>query len=96
MFLYVIGPKTGAQKIGFSKNVQQRLRTLQTASALPLHVHISQPVPEARVRLLEKQLHRELGYRRLSGEWFDLSPDDAVAQVQHAVMRWADDPLLGI
>ena len=96
MFLYVIGPQCGAQKIGFSENPTQRLRTLQTASAEPLLVHTAVLVPKHRVRLLEKQLHRELGYRRLTGEWFDLSPDDAVAQVHHAVIRWADDPLLGI
>lgn len=96
MYLYVIGPTVGAQKIGFSKNVQQRLRTLQTASAVPLLIHAQVAVPEARVRLLERKLHNELRHRKKSGEWFELSPDDAVAQVHHAVIRWADDPLLGI
>lgn len=90
-FLYIIGPDEGFQKIGFSKNVQKRLKTLQTGNPLSLKIHHTEPVPENRIRLLEKKIHQELKHHRLEGEWFDISPDDAKWMLKFSIIRWIDD-----
>lgn len=94
MFIYVIGGPGHRQKIGFSKNVDRRLRSLQTGNPAVLQIHHMEPVPEDRVRVLERKLHRELNHKRLKGEWFDIGPEDAVLFLQHAMIRWLDDPLI--
>ena len=96
MFLYVIGPDEGPQKIGFSKDVQKRLSNLQTGNPVELKIHYQEEVPENRVKLLENKIHRELNHHRINGEWFNINPNDAMLEVQHVVIRWVDDPLLGI
>ncbi len=94
MFLYVIGNKSNRQKIGFSKNVEKRLKTLQTGNSEELLLHYYVSVPENRVRILEKKIHQELSYKRLKGEWFDMSPDDAKYFLDFSIIRWLDDVLL--
>lgn len=91
MFLYVIGTKANYQKIGFSKDVERRLATLQTGNPSPLYIHHVEPVPKNKVRLLEKKLHRELNHKRLNGEWFNLSPNEAVLFLQYGIIRWLDE-----
>src|SRR5690606_41006506 len=44
--LYIIGPVSGPQKIGFSKNPQKRLKSLQTAHPQQLILHYTKEVPE--------------------------------------------------
>ena len=94
MYLYIIGTDTDRQKIGFSKDVAKRLSTLQTGNPVQLKIHHTEPVPEHRVRILEKKLHTELGYLRLKGEWFNITPDRAVSMLRFAIIRWLDDPML--
>jgi len=92
MFLYVIGTDESYQKIGFSKDVAKRLATLQTGNPNRLRIHHAEPVPEGRVRLLERKLHAELNHKRLKGEWFNMTPEDAKLYLQFAIIRWLDDP----
>ena len=76
-FCYVlIGNETGRVKIGKSRNVPQRIRTLQTSA------------PE-RVRLVavlmhgdkvERRLHKRLASHRIVGEWFSPSCHSALGQ----------------
>lgn len=94
MFLYVIGTDGDLQKIGFSKNVEKRLKSLQTGNPQKLTIHHKEPVPEDRVRLLERKLHQELNYLRSNGEWFHMNSKDAVQLVQFAVITWLEDPTL--
>ena len=94
MFLYVIGGDGPRQKIGFSKDVNRRLKSLQTGNPTVLKIHHTEPVPENRVRVLERKLHRELNHKRLKGEWFDLSPVEATQFLQYAIIRWLDDQLI--
>jgi len=64
-------------KIGFTTDVEQRLRQLQTASPVLLTVLervIGTPTIEA-------FFHRELRHRHIRGEWFRLQPDD----ISHAL-----------
>jgi hypothetical protein len=94
MHIYSIGTKENLQKIGFAKDPSQRLRQLQTGNPEQLFLHHTIEVPANRVRILERHLHKELGYLRTKGEWFRLSPEQSVDFLNFAVIRWLDDPLL--
>lgn len=93
MFIYVIGSDE-IQKIGYSSDVDSRLKKLQTGNPTTLKIHHKVEVPEHRVKILERKIHSELSYLRVRGEWFKISPDQAKALVEHAVIRWVDDILL--
>lgn len=94
MFIYVIGNNEKRQKIGFSKDVNKRLKSLQTGNPEKLILHHYVEIPENRVRIIEKKIHTELSYKRISGEWFNLSPDEAKNFLDFAVIRWLEDTLL--
>lgn len=93
-YLYIIGPDVGHQKIGFSSDVNSRLRSLQTGNPLPLKIHHMEPIAKDRIRLMERQLHHELKHQRLKGEWFDITPEDAKLMLKYAMIRWLDDSTL--
>jgi hypothetical protein len=59
-------------KIGFSTDVDKRLRQLQTASASPLKLLECAIGTQA----IEGFIHRVLRHRHLRGEWFRIHPDD--------------------
>lgn len=96
MFIYVIGPNEGAQKIGLSGDVEKRLSTLQTGSPVELFVHHKEPIDTKQVRKLEKKIHVELNHKRARGEWFDLTPTEAKEFVVFFAIRYGEDPLLGV
>ena len=95
MFIYVIGPESGAQKIGFSQDVEKRLSSIQTGNPQKLKIHHIQEVRENHVRLLEKKIHKVITHKRVSGEWYNVTPEEAIAEVTFAMIRWSDDPSLG-
>lgn len=69
--VYFIGTvlRAGAPvKIGHSRNVEGRLRTLQTAHAERLQIFATTPGGKAE----EERYHRRWHARRRSGEWFTL------------------------
>lgn len=94
MFIYVIGNQTNRQKIGFSQDVHKRLSSIQTGNPEKLYLHHYVSVPKNRVRLLEKKIHTEMSYKRISGEWFNMSPSEAIAFLDFSVIRWLEDTLL--
>lgn len=94
MFIYVIGNQTNRQKIGFSKDVQKRLSSIQTGNPEKLFLHHYVEVPKDRVRLLEKKIHTEMSYKRISGEWFNMTPEEAKLFLDFSVIRWLEDTLL--
>lgn len=55
-------------KIGFTKNIAQRLHSLKTANHRPIELLASWPAPQAE----EKALHARFADIRVSGEWFAL------------------------
>lgn len=55
-------------KIGFTKNIAQRLHSLKTANHRPIDLLASWPAPQAD----EKALHARFADLRVSGEWFAL------------------------
>ncbi len=96
MFIYVIGPEKGPQKIGITNNLKNRLRAIQTGNPDVLSVQHFEEIDASRVRLLEKKIHEELSYKRLKGEWFNLTVEEAIDFVIYFRIRYEDDPLLGI
>lgn len=91
MFLYVIGTNGNKQKIGFTNDVNKRLSTLQTGNPEPLCIHHFEEVPDHRARLMERRLHRDLNHKRLKGEWFNMTPEEARSMLQFAIIRYLDD-----
>lgn len=93
MYIYAIGTKD-RQKIGFSKDPASRLRQLQTGNAEELYLHGTIDVSEDRVKLLERFLHKDIGYKRMKGEWFNMTKEEVVSYLTFAEITWVHDPLL--
>jgi hypothetical protein len=70
-------------KVGFSKNPQARRVSLQSRNTGVLSVAAEFPVDDARA--VESAAHKMLSERRLEGEWFDASVDEAVAVIRQAI-----------
>lgn len=97
MFIYVIGPEVGPQKIGITNDLKKRLKAIQTGNPDQLYIHHFEEIDtRTKVRLLERKIHLELNYKKLKGEWFNLTKEEAVDYVTFFNIRYADDPLLGI
>lgn len=96
MYIYVIGPPIGPQKIGISNDVNVRLKNLQTGNPERLVIHHIEEVTSKQVRLLEKAIHRDLNHKKLKGEWFDMTQDEAKDYVVFFNIRYGEDPLLGV
>ncbi len=43
-----------------------------------------------------KKIHKELNYKKLKGEWFNLTSQEAIEFVVYFVIRYAEDPLFGV
>lgn len=81
--LYVMGSTIGLTKIGISDDPSARLRTIQGASGIRLSlVHSSDKTQDARA--IEAAAHKLLAEKRRTGEWFDVSPEDAVEALAEA------------
>ena len=95
MFLYVIGPqKGGPTKIGFSVDPEKRLSNLQTGNPNILKIHYLVEVSTDKVRNMERIIHKTCKMHRLKGEWFNFDSKTAIQEVQFAMIRYEDDPLL--
>lgn len=78
MYLYCISDGSLC-KFGYSVDPQRRLRSLQTGSSSQLQLVHCIAVLEDQGRVLERTFHREYAYRRVRGEWFRCSEQEAVA-----------------
>lgn len=88
-WIYVIGDNASPYKIGFTKDPDKRLRTLQTGNHKKLQIHYKEMIGENEVKYIEGRIHEELKRKQVSGEWFNVSLDDAISEVKYAVMRYA-------
>ena len=76
--VYIIGTsRNGPVKVGISANPASRAREMQTACALPLKVFGEWPCHNA--KLSETLMHRVLEPHRMSGEWFEVPVEMAMA-----------------
>lgn len=85
MFVYVIGPSVGLQKIGFSSAPDNRCRKLQSTRSGKLKCWHRVAVPPEMARTAEQYAHALLAEDRVHGEWFDVSIDAAIAAVDQAI-----------
>lgn len=66
-------------KVGISSNPDKRLASLQTANPFPLVLLTTFYCPtRGMAKELEACFHETQSNRRLSGEWFDIAPIEAV------------------
>ena len=93
MYIYVIGNDTH-QKIGISKHPEKRVKQLQTGNPIKLKIHRTIEVPDDRAEMVERLMHKEMSHKKRSGEWFEMTKEEAVNYLIYAEIRWVDDPLL--
>lgn len=84
VYLYVIcradGPARSPCKVGITDNPASRLRSLKTASPYELVIFEMWDFPTREFALgAESMAHAALKRYRLSGEWFDVEPKEAVS-----------------
>ena len=82
--IYVMA-SAGRVKVGRSNNPELRRRMLQasTPTALTI-VHTTDERDDS--SYVETAAHHILAAKRLAGEWFDVSPDEAIAAVHAAIV----------
>lgn len=80
--VYVISAPGHPVKIGIAKDPERRLTELQTGSPHRLMIHFTASVSNG--RSVERACHMTLSAKRLEGEWFDITPDDAIEVVRRA------------
>lgn len=92
MFLYVIceSENSSSVKIGISSNPDRRVKQLQTGHESKLCVFHRETVDPAKAKPLETLVHRALSHKKIRGEWFDLSPHDAILEIKHTIIRYGD------
>lgn len=64
----------GLYKIGLSKDVRARIKTLGVA--LPFEIEPIHTIKTDDMVTLEKELHAQFNEKRVRGEWFALTPED--------------------
>lgn len=91
-YLYVIceADQPEVVKIGFSIDPARRVKQLQTGHANTLHVFHKEAVETTKVKPIERIIHKTLAHHKRKGEWFGISPDDAVLEIKHALIRYGD------
>lgn len=79
-YVYVMQSASGLVKIGVSKNVSARLKSLQASSGLEIKL-ITTFGPLSKAIALERAAHVLLADKRELGEWFSVTADEAVKAV---------------
>lgn len=85
-YIYIISDGTHV-KIGISKSPEKRLKQLQTGHPMKLSLHKVREVPSERVKKLEAIIHKTCNYRRLKGEWFNMTLLAAEAAIHDVLLR---------
>ncbi len=86
-YVYVIGAADGPQKIGSAVNPASRRMMLQVGNPAILAVAYAHPVSRALVFKVEHRAHGLLADKRVRGDWFDVSPEEAVAAIREAARQ---------
>ncbi|PAQ00891.1 GIY-YIG nuclease family protein [Mesorhizobium mediterraneum] len=80
-FVYIVGAASGPQKIGVANNPEERRSVLQVASLTDLLAVHQVSMPRKTAFLVERHAHWLLRGRRVRGEWFNVSPQEAIIAV---------------
>ena len=87
-YIYIIGTTESPYKIGFSKTPEKRLKSLQTGHPVKLSLLYTKEISEDNVKNIEKQIHKTIAYKRTKGEWFNICLEDAISEINFAVIRY--------
>lgn len=72
---FILNRDSNAIKIGRAREIEKRLKALQTASPIPLELLKTIPLTsEAQAKGLEAALHGQFWHLRMQGEWFRAEP----------------------
>lgn len=93
-YIYVIGSDEPPYKVGISKNPTRRLKSLQTGCPKKLKILSIKETAALKTKPLESIIHYNLSKYKTVGEWFDTSLDRVIAEVDYALIRYEDDPIL--
>ena len=85
-YVYVIRGEHGAVKVGHSVDPPQRLGNLQTGSPFGLDI-VHSVFIEKDAEAVEASARQNLSRWLIRGEWFDVTPDVAIAAVYGAAAR---------
>lgn len=92
--IYIIGPEGGPYKIGYAADPKARLVNLQVGQAVDIKLHYQEQTESDKAKVIEKLIHRQLAHKRVRGEWFNVTLDEAIGEVRYAFIRWEDEPAL--
>ena len=93
-FIYIIGSDRPPYKVGISADPKRRLKSQQTGHPLPLQIHYIRETEVCKTKLLEQVIHKHLKMHKTSGEWFNVELKDLKLEVDFAIIRYGDDPIL--
>lgn len=94
-YLYAIADSANQLiKIGYAKDPEKRCAQLQTGNPTKLSVVWKVEVDKSRAKLVETKIHKEYNYKRVRGEWFKMTAQEATDILNYAFIRWCEDPLL--
>ena len=71
VYIYVMQNSAGNIKIGKTKNIQQRLKTLSGSNCGGAEIISLYCSPATWLHSIEKTCHNYFNFARISGEWFD-------------------------
>lgn len=80
--IYVIGPNEAPYKVGYTSNLPDRVRVLQTGHPRPIKVLATAEANNA--ALYERNIHLALAEHQLTGEWFNCDLDTILDAVTNA------------
>src|SRR4051794_20111529 len=86
--IYVMRSSAGPVKIGIASNVGKRLLSIKTGC--PFEVQLAHKKEHETASQVESLAHSLLSEKRMNGEWFDCSVEDAVIAIEQAIEMLAD------
>lgn len=82
--VYAISSEDGITKIGKASSPTRRVASLNTGSPVKLTLKYESPAMDA-ADLVEKLAHQLLAEKRLNGEWFSVSTEEAISAISAAI-----------
>lgn len=87
-YIYAMRSESGPVKIGRSVNVKARRSNIQSDHGYKLSIVHVEPVAEDLCpNDAERECHRVLRDRRLLGEWFDATDEEAIMAIKKGLVR---------
>ena len=82
--IYVVEAETGSCKVGQTMDIKRRVRSFDTGIPSRIYLRHIEVLSGAPITECELNAHRRLADNRVTGEWFDVSADEAIEAVEAA------------